>query len=95
MPTINIYNKSGAQVAISGLNGLIIKKNSAYNGFFSNFVIEGAIVELNSWQLKGYISYTIVADPSTDYVEDSLVYLTTAERVLNAGTNTLVYDTDL
>ena len=41
MPTINIYNKSGAQVAIASLNGLILKRNALYNGFFTNAVIDG------------------------------------------------------
>jgi len=95
MPTITIYNKLSSKLGIKGLNSIVLEPSTNFVGFFSNAVIDEAIPELNSFRSAGYISYSIEASTETDYVENTVIEATTAQRIANAGTNTLIYDTDL
>jgi len=73
----------------------MLPKLGSYSGSFTNSEIDEATPELNDLRSKGCISYNVSTDSENNYVENSVVYKNTAERLLNIDENTLIYDTDL
>ena len=95
MPTITITNKTISTVSISSLNGLIIYKGKSYSDVYTAAEIDIAIPELKKLRGLNLIDYKIETEEEDDYIQNSVAYLTTVERLANIDDNTLVFDTDL